>query len=65
MAAHREWRTARFEKLSDTVYRRRGWTWNAVPKPEHLKALGIDFPEVMAVVEGQLEKDRKAGVKTE
>ncbi len=65
VATHRAWRTARFEKLSDAVYRRRGWTWNAVPKPEHLKALGIDFPDVMAVVNAQLEKDRKAGVRTE
>jgi aldehyde:ferredoxin oxidoreductase len=36
------------------VYARRGWTENAVPTIETLKRLGIDFPEVVAVVEPHL-----------
>ena len=58
IAAHREWREGRYETLLDAVYEARGWTSNAVPKPERLKALGIDYPEVMAVVEAQLAKDK-------
>jgi aldehyde:ferredoxin oxidoreductase len=51
MAALREYREEQYEKLKDAVYKRRGWTENAVPKVETLKRLGIDFPEVVAVVE--------------
>jgi aldehyde:ferredoxin oxidoreductase len=38
----------------DTVYKRRGWTPNAVPTIEKLKELGIDFPEVVEVVKKHL-----------
>jgi aldehyde:ferredoxin oxidoreductase len=54
MTAHREYRTDRYEKLLDAVYARRGWTNNGVPTPEHLKKLGIDYPDVLAVVEKHL-----------
>ena len=50
MAAHRAWRTGRYEKLTDAVYKRRGWTPNGVPTYDRLKELGIDFPEVLEVV---------------
>ena len=58
IAAHREWREGRYEQLLDAVYEARGWTSNAVPKPERLKELGIDYPEVMEIVTGQLKKDK-------
>jgi aldehyde:ferredoxin oxidoreductase len=54
MAALREHREAQYEKLIDAVYERRGWTENGVPTPEKLQALGIDYPEVLAVVERYL-----------
>ncbi len=54
MAAHRQYRTERYERLMDAVYERRGWTRNGVPTVEKLKALGIDFPDVLAVVEQKL-----------
>jgi len=54
MAAHREYREERYEKLIDAVYKRRGWNNNGVPTVEKLKALGIDYPEVVAVVEKHL-----------
>lgn len=50
MAAHRQWRTGRFEKLMDVVYARRGWNREGVPTFARLKELGIDFPEVLEVV---------------
>jgi len=54
MAALREYREEQYEKLKDAVYERRGWTENAVPKVETLKKLGIDYPDVVAVVEKHL-----------
>jgi aldehyde:ferredoxin oxidoreductase len=50
-AAHRSWRCGRYEQLTDAVYKRRGWTPNGVPTLERIKELGIDFPEVLEVVE--------------
>jgi len=54
MAALRQYREDQYEKLKDAVYERRGWTNDAVPKVETLKKLGIDFPDVVAVVERYL-----------
>ncbi len=53
-AALREYREEQYEKLKDAVYERRGWTKNAVPTVETLKKLGIDYPDVVAVVEKHL-----------
>lgn len=50
MALHRKHREEQFEKLTDAVYKRRGWTMDGVPTIEHLQALGMDFPEVMELV---------------
>jgi aldehyde:ferredoxin oxidoreductase len=54
IAALRKHREEQYEKLKDAVYERRGWTNDAVPKLETLQKLGIDFPEVVAVVERYL-----------
>jgi len=50
MAALRAFREAQYEKLADAVYQRRGWTKDGVPTIAKLRELGIDFPEVIAVV---------------
>ncbi len=50
MAATRNYREDRYEKLLDAVYKRRGWTPNGVPTLEHLKKLGMDLPELVEVV---------------
>jgi len=55
MAAHRKYRTERYEHLMDAVYARRGWTRNGVPTVEKLQALGIGFPDVLEVVEKHLQ----------
>jgi len=52
--ALRKHREAMYEKLVDAVYQRRGWTKNGIPRLETLRRLGIDFPEVVAVVEKHL-----------
>jgi aldehyde:ferredoxin oxidoreductase len=54
VGALREHREEQYEKLMDAVYERRGWTRNGVPRPEKLERLGIDFPDVVAVVEEHL-----------
>jgi aldehyde:ferredoxin oxidoreductase len=54
IAALREHREAQYEKLKDAVYERRGWSQNGVPTVEKLTRLGIDYPDVLAVVERHL-----------
>jgi aldehyde:ferredoxin oxidoreductase len=54
IALHRAWREDRYNKLCDAVYKRRGWTDNAIPTLETLKKFRIDFPEVVEVVRGHL-----------
>ncbi len=54
MKVMRKHREDMYEKLIDAVYLRRGWTNDGVPKLETLKALGIDFPEVVDVVKKHL-----------
>jgi len=51
MAALREYREAQYEKLVDTVYKRRGWDQNGIPTVEKIKELGIDLPYVVSVIE--------------
>jgi aldehyde:ferredoxin oxidoreductase len=50
VAALRAHREEQYEKLCDAVYKRRGWNAKGVPTIEKLHELGIDFPEVVAVV---------------
>jgi len=47
----RTYREDQYESLIDAVYKRRGWNNNGVPKIEFLKAIGMDLPEVIEVVQ--------------
>ncbi len=49
--ALRRHREAEYEKLIDAVYERRGWNRQGIPTLETVRALGIDYPEVVALVE--------------
>jgi len=51
VAALRERREAQYELLKDAVYARRGWTANGIPTLETVKRLGIDYPEVLEVLQ--------------
>ena len=51
MTVLRKYRETEYEKLMDAVYRRRGWDNNGVPTLEKVKALGIDFPDVVELLE--------------
>ncbi len=46
----REYRFAQYELLVDAVFKRRGWSKNGTPTPEHLKEIGMDMPELLALV---------------
>jgi aldehyde:ferredoxin oxidoreductase len=50
MATLRKYREAEYERLKDAVYKRRGWNTNGVPTLEKVKALGIDFPDVIELL---------------
>ena len=54
IAKTRAYRLDQYEQLMDAVYRRRGWTMDGVPLPEHLREIGMDLPEVLEVVEKHL-----------
>ena len=54
MDATRSYREDQYEKLTDAVYKRRGWTMNGVPTVEKLKDLGVDLPELLEVINKHL-----------
>jgi aldehyde:ferredoxin oxidoreductase len=53
LAATRAYSEKPFES-SPPVYKRRGWTEDGVPTPEHLKEIGMDLPMLLEVVEKHL-----------
>jgi len=50
-AALRAYREQRYEDLMDAVYKRRGWTPQGIPTLETVKKLGIDYPDILALLE--------------
>jgi aldehyde:ferredoxin oxidoreductase len=54
VAITRKHRLAQYDSLIDAVFKRRGWTPDGCPTPEHLKKIGMDLPEVLAVVEKRM-----------
>jgi aldehyde:ferredoxin oxidoreductase len=56
IAKLRAYREDRYEQLVDAVYKRRGWDKNGIPTLAHLKDLGIDFPEVVKLVEAKRQE---------
>lgn len=57
MVVLRKHREEQYEKLTNAVYERRGWSPNGVPTVEHLQEIGMDLPEVLEVVERYLSKE--------
>ncbi len=57
MATLRAYREDQYRQLVDVVYRRRGWDMNGVPTVERLKELGIDLPELVAIVQQGAPKE--------
>jgi aldehyde:ferredoxin oxidoreductase len=50
IAIVRAYRLDQYEKLTDAVYKRRGWTSEGVPTEAYLREIGMDLPEVIEVV---------------
>jgi aldehyde:ferredoxin oxidoreductase len=50
IAALRKYRVAEYNKLQDAVYKRRGWNSNGVPTIQKIQRLGINFPEVIELL---------------
>ena len=50
VARLRRYREAEYEKLKDAVYQRRGWTADGIPTLATVRRLGIDFPDVVALL---------------
>ncbi len=57
LAKLRAYREARYETLVDAVYKRRGWDKNGIPTLEKIQTLGIDFPDVVALVKAKTGAD--------
>jgi len=49
--ALRRYREEQYDKLVDSVYQRRGWNENGIPTLDTIRQLGIDFPDVVELVE--------------
>jgi aldehyde:ferredoxin oxidoreductase len=51
IAAVRKYRENQYEQLVDAVYKRRGWSSNGIPTLETAQRLGIDFPDVVELIQ--------------
>jgi len=51
MKLTREFRYDQYNKVTDAAYKRRGWTKEGIPTMERLEELGIDLPEIKAILE--------------
>jgi aldehyde:ferredoxin oxidoreductase len=56
MKVMRDFRYSQYNKLMNAAYKRRGWDENGIPTKERLRELGIDIPEVVAILDKYLEK---------
>lgn len=54
LTALRRHREQRYESLIDAVYKRRGWNERGIPTLETVKRLGIDYPDVVALLKEHL-----------
>jgi aldehyde:ferredoxin oxidoreductase len=50
LEALRKHRESEYEKLTDAVYIRRGWNHDGIPTLDKVKTLGIDYPEVIELL---------------
>jgi aldehyde:ferredoxin oxidoreductase len=57
-----DYRRDQYQKLTDAVYHRRGWTPNGVPTPQKMKQLGMDDPKMLKILQDKINEDEKAGL---
>lgn len=53
--ALRKYRMDQYDKLMDAVYARRGWTKDGIPTLETARRLGIDFPDIVKLIENNVD----------
>ena len=51
-----------YEKLTDAVYFRQGWTPNGVPTPKKMKELGFLDKKMLEMLQSKILEDEKAGL---
>ncbi|MFH1100636.1 MAG: aldehyde ferredoxin oxidoreductase C-terminal domain-containing protein [Methanobacteriota archaeon] len=51
-----------YEKLTDAVYYRRGWTPNGVPTPRKMKELGFYDKKMLSMLQKVIDADEKVGM---
>jgi len=54
-----DYRQNQYQKLMDAVYFRRGWTQNGVPTPKKMKELGMDNPQMIKMLQNNINYDEK------
>ena len=57
-----EFRRDQYEKLSDAVYYRRGWTPNGIPTPQKMKQLGFSDKKMLKMLQDKITADEKNGL---
>ena len=55
------YRREQYEKLTDAVYYRRGWTPNGVPTPKKMKDLGFSDKKMLEMLKEKILEDEKTG----
>jgi aldehyde:ferredoxin oxidoreductase len=57
------YRDDQYEKLTDAVYYRRGWTQNGIPTVQKMKTLGFgEHKELLAMLQKKIDEDETAGL---
>jgi aldehyde:ferredoxin oxidoreductase len=57
-----DYRQNQYQKLTDAVYYRRGWTPNGVPTPQKMKQLSMNDQRLLKMLQQKIDKDEKAGM---
>jgi aldehyde:ferredoxin oxidoreductase len=58
----KEYRLNQYQKLSDAVYMRRGWTQNGIPTPQKMRSLGFTEDCLLDFLQKKIDDDEKAGL---
>jgi aldehyde:ferredoxin oxidoreductase len=57
-----DWKQDQYQKLTDAVYYRRGWTPNGVPSPQKMKKLGFNDKKMLDMLEKVIDEDTRKGL---
>jgi len=57
-----DYRQDQYQKLTDAVYYRRGWTQNGVPTPQKMEQLGFTDKNMLKMLQEKIDEDGKKGL---